>query len=229
MKKNISSRKIIFIALFVVVGLLALQVPFTNIWGSSIKFTLFDFFGPIAGGFLGAVTGTISVLVMEIINFLIHGANPETAVIIRFFPMLLATIYFAGKSKKLMWAIPVIAMIMFWAHPEGRQVWYYALYWLIPIVMLFLKQKSLLARSLGTTFTAHCVGSVAWLYAFDLPATVWQGLIPVVAMERALFALGIAATYLVFNNVLDYLAQKQVIPHISINPKYLIRSYVKSK
>ena len=197
-KDYFNKKNILFILIFTVLGFIALQIPFTNIIGSEVKFTLFDFFGPIAAGFIGLVPGVIAVFLMQLINFFVHGAEIlDAGTVIRFFPMLFAAAYFAKKGK---WNIvlPAFAMIAFIVHPIGRQAWYYSMYWLIPIACYFFRDRFLLARSLGTTFTAHAVGSTLWLYVFALPKTVWISLIPVVAMERALFAMGIMAMYLVF-------------------------------
>lgn len=209
--KYLTKRNVLFISIFAVLGLLALQVPFTQIIGSKVKFTLFDFFGPIATGFIGLAPGLISVFIMQFVNFLIHGAEVvDAGTVIRFFPMLFAAWYFARKGH-FNWIIPLIAIIAFIVHPIGRTVWYYPMYWLIPIVMYFLRDKYLLARAFGTTFTAHAVGSTLWLWVFALPKAVWAGLIPVVAMERALFGVGIAVMFVVFNNVLAYLMKKRVV------------------
>ena len=82
----------------------------------------------------------------------------------------------------------------------------------------------MLARALGATFSAHAVGGALWIYAFSLPAAVWQGLIPIVAIERSIFALGIAGTYLVFNNALDLLDRKNILSaRFLVNEKYLWR------
>ncbi len=107
-------------------------------------------------------------------------------------------------------------------NPAGRAAWFYSLFWLIPVACYFLQNKFLLAKSLGATFTAHAVGGALWIYAFPLPKTVWLALIPVTAMERSLFAIGIAATYLIFNNVLNYLVRKQWIKYgFLVNPRYV--------
>jgi hypothetical protein len=221
-KEYFNKRNILFIGIFAVIGLIALQIPVAQIVGSKTKFTLFDFFGPIATGFIGLVPGVIAVFLMQVVNFLIHGANiVDAGTIIKFFPMLFAAFYF-GRKGKFNVILPVLAIIAFIAHPNGRGAWYYSMYWLIPIVCYFLRDKSLLAKSLGTTFTAHAVGSTLYLYVFALPTAVWTSLIPVVAMERILFAVGIAATYLVFNNVLNILVEKKLIKaEFLVDKKYV--------
>ncbi|MBI5731917.1 MAG: hypothetical protein HY982_00980 [Candidatus Magasanikbacteria bacterium] len=220
--KFFSRKNILFIAIFAVLGLLALQVPVTQIVGSKVKFTFFDFFGPVASGFIGSGLGVIAVFLMQSANFFLHGAKVvDAGTIIRFFPMLFAVLYF-GRKSRLILLVPLAAIIAFNLHPQGRAVWYFSLYWLIPLVGYFWRDKFLLARALGATFTAHAVGSVLWLYVFNLPAAVWQSLIPVVAMERLLFTIGIVAVYLVLNNILNWLTEKRIIKmEFLIEKKYI--------
>ena len=147
-------KKLFFLALFSIIGFLSLQVPFNKIAGSNVSFTLFDFFGPMAGAFL--------------------------------------------------------------IHPIGRQVPYYPLlFWWSPVAAYF-KRNNLFLKSLGATFTAHAVGSTAFLYALNLPAEVWRNLPPIVASERLLFASGIAASYIVVKYTLAFLASKKLLPKLEI-------------
>ncbi|MBU0731794.1 hypothetical protein KKC88_02840 [Patescibacteria group bacterium] len=206
--KEKTKKAIIFVALFTVIGGIASLIPFTKIMGSDKVFNLFDFMGPISGMFIGSIYGAISVFFVKLINFFIGGEAMEISTIIRFFPMMFAAVYMGMKNNKLATVVPIICMIMFWAHPEGRQAWYFALYWLIPIFAAFGK-KRLILNSLGATFTAHCVGSVAFLYAFNLPAEVWLALIPVVWIERGLMAGGIWVSYSVFNTAIDKILVKK--------------------
>ena len=122
--------------------------------------------------------------------------------------------------------VPAAAMILFWVHPEGRQAWYYALYWLIPLAATFFP-KRLILNALGATFTAHCVGSVAFLYALNLPAAVWTGLIPVVWMERGLMALGIWVFYILFNNIIEKVAVEKL--HWNFFKPLVNKNYLFSK
>jgi len=207
MKKE-TGKKMAFVALFSVIGIGLMQIPFTKIIGSSLNFSLFDFYGPIAGAFLGSVWGFIGVLAMEAANWAIHGFAMDAATLIVFFPMLFAVLYFAKKSKVAL-AVPILAMIAFWAHPEGRQAWYYALYWLIPIAAYVWHDRFVLARALGATFTAHAAGSVLWLWIFNLKASVWIGLIPIVWKERGLMAIGITCAFY-FSRYLLSLAAKKI-------------------
>ncbi|NQU99879.1 MAG: hypothetical protein HQ538_04025 [Parcubacteria group bacterium] len=218
MKDKKTLKKILFIAIFALIGFIALKIPFNNIVGSKQAFTLFDFMGPVGGMILGAWPAALSVILVKATDFLISGDVPSFTAIIRFFPMAAAALYFGTKSKKIS-IIPIVCMILFWAHPEGRQAWYFALLWLIPIVSLFKKDR-LILNSLGATFTAHAIGSTAFLYALNLPAAVWTGLVPVVLIERGLFAIGTWVSFLVVNSLLNKITQYIKIRSLKVNENY---------
>ena len=99
MKKKFDNKKLIFIAIFALVGFGLMQVPFTKIIGSNLKFSLFDFYGPIAAGFVGSIWGLATVLIMQSANWILHGFATDISTLIRFLPMLFAALYFAKKSK----------------------------------------------------------------------------------------------------------------------------------
>ncbi len=222
--RKITKKQTLFIIIFIVLGLAISQIPISSIVGSKQSFTPFEFLGPTSGMFLGSWPAAISVFFVKLFNVLVKHQTFDVVTIIRFFPMMLAAIYFGlAKSKKIILIIPLFSMVLFMLHPEGRQAWYYSLYWLIPIVCFFKKDR-LVLNALGSTFTAHAVGSVAFLYAFNLPAAVWIGLIPVVFMERMLFSVGIWAFYLVINSALDWLVEKRKISvlQVLVNPNYVL-------
>lgn len=210
---------LLFLFLFTIVGYIGLQIPFTKLAGSNVSFTLFDFFAPIAGAFLGPLLGIASVLTVQIANIAVHQTPLTTGAIIRLFPTLFAVYYFAvlsrknGKREWPILVVPFLAILAFLAHPIGRTVWYYSLFWFIPALAYF-KKDWLLARSLGATFAAHAVGGAAWIWAFNLPASVWQNLIPIVIQERLVFALGISASYLIIKQVLAFLIAKKLLPRL---------------
>ena len=214
-------KKLFFLALFSIVGFISLQIPFNKILGSDVSFTIFDFFAPIAGAFLGPVFGIASVLGVELINLWIKHTPLTTSSIIRLFPVLFAAFYFStirnkNYNSKLILAVPALCILAFIVHPIGRQVPYYPLlFWWIPVAAYF-KRNNLFLKSLGATFTAHAVGSTAFLYALNLPTEVWKSLPPIVVSERLLFASGIAASYIVVKYTLSFLARKKLLPELKI-------------
>ena len=213
-------KKLFFLALFTIVGFLSLQVPFNKLAGSNVSFTLFDFFAPIAGAFLGPFFGIASVLAVEVINMLVKQTPWTTGSIIRLFPTLFAVYFFATIAKKgsgkWILAVPALAITAFLAHPIGRQVPYYTLFWIIPFIAYRFK-NNLFMKSLGATMTAHSVGGAAWIWALNLPAAVWNNLIPVVIAERLLFTVGISISFILVKQVLTVLAKKHVLPKLEIS------------
>lgn len=206
--KKFDTKKLLFLIIFVILGLIALRIPFTHIIGSKQAFSAFDFISPMTGGFLGSWLGALAVGLVEIINFFIKHLTLDTTTFIRFWPALFAAIYFGSNRKWLNIIVPAACITLFLANPIGRSVWYYPLtFWLIPIAAAFFKNR-LSVNALGATFTAHAVGSTIFLYAFSLPASVWKSLMIVVPFERLTFAVGIVVSYLVINNVLEYLVNR---------------------
>lgn len=205
-------KQLIFITIFTVLGLLTLQIPFTRLLGSNVKFTLFDFLAPTAGAFLGTVPGVISVFLMQALNYLLHGSKFDVGSIIRLFPTLFAVAYFA-KKRTLNIIVPVLCIIAFNLNPIGRSAWQYSMFWLIPIAAHFFR-KNLFAKSLGATFTAHAVGGALWIWTFGLTKTIWLALIPQVIVERTLMAGGIAISYVVLTGVLKAAAKSRFSPKL---------------
>lgn len=215
-------NKIIFLIVFTILGLALLQLPVNFLAGSKVKFTAFDIFAPVSGAFVGTAFGVASVLVAQIINIFGSGVPFDKGAIIRLIPTLFAIWFFAKKDRRQL-LIPLIAIISFNLNPVGRSVWFYSLFWLVPYIVWPLRERFLIARSLGATMTAHAVGGAIWIWAFNLPAAVWISLIPIVIVERMIFALGISANYILVNNVLKFIIEKKLLPKgIEINKKYIV-------
>ena len=210
-QKYFTKKNFLFIVIFVVLGFIALQIPVAQLEGSKAKFMVYDAFAPVVGVFIGSLPGVVAVFLIQFINFLAHGAIVQDAgTIIRFLPMLFAVLYFTRKSKFNL-IIPTLAIIAFVINPIGRTVWYFALFWTIPIIAYFFRDRFLLARALGATFTAHAVGGALWIWVFALPAPVWISLIPVVVLERIFFAFGISVSFVLVNNILAFLEKKHIL------------------
>ena len=227
--KNIINKKAVTISLFVLIGLLTLQVPLAKIYGTDGKFSLFDAFAPTAGAFLGTVPGVISVLAMRLVDYAVHGTSIDRGMVLRLFPVAFGAIYFANKKKHEYFniIIPVISIVAFNLNPVGREVWYFSMYWLIPIAMHFVKDRFVFARSLGATFTQHSIGGALWVWFLHLPPQAWIALIPIVAIERFAIAVGMTASYLLFNNLLsalkNYMKTKNMDLSIQINENDLVK------
>ena len=202
--------KLSFICLFFLIGLIALQIPFTRLLGGNVKFTLYDFLAPTAGAFLATIPGILTVLLIQLVNFLIHPDSfTGLSSLIRIFPVLFAVFYFAKKRTANI-LIPLMAMVIFNLHPIGRSAWQYSLLWLVPLFAHFYR-KNLFLRSLGATFTAHAVGGALWVWAFGLSREMWLALIPQTLMERTLMAGGISVSYFALKRLVRLMQAKKII------------------
>jgi len=212
LNKVFTKKRVFFIAIFTVLVLIGKQINFSPLVGADNQFfTLFQFFGPIAGGFLGSIIGALAVLFAEVIDFFIVGKEATLINILRLSPMIFAAYYFGTKKKNLSIIVPIIAIAAFVLHPVGREVWFFTLFWTIPIIAKLLPKKysnSLISRSLGATFTAHAVGGAFWIWTIPMTAGQWIALIPIVIYERLLFAAGIAISYVAFNALFDKVLDK---------------------
>jgi hypothetical protein len=224
--KSIKGDRLFALGIFVALGFVALQLPINNLAGSGARFTLFDLFAPTSAAFLGTPLGLLAVLLMQIVNLAFHGfANMDKGVIIRLFPILFGALFFSRVVKKnsnWLLLIPLLSIVSFNLNPVGRSVWYFSMYWTIPFLVYPFVKKSLVARSLSSTFVAHSVGGAIWIWAFHLPAVVWQGLVPVVAFERGIMTLGICASYILLNNVVAIASRRSRLLSLCLDKKYLL-------
>ncbi|MCK4319532.1 hypothetical protein KAW38_03095 [Candidatus Micrarchaeota archaeon] len=185
-------------------GLLSLDV--FQLWGSSQTFSLFQFSAPISMAVFSPVLGAVSILIVEVLGRVFSGNFAfDLFSILRFLPLLFAALYFAEiKNRKWIgFVLPIFGILLFWFHPIGLEAWGYALLWTIPLVTPFFSEN-LFMRSLGSTFQAHIVGSLAFLYTIGMGASLWWALIPVVLVERLVFASGISLTYIFYNSLVEF-------------------------
>src|SRR3989338_6245084 len=229
--KLLTKKGALFLLIFSVLVFAGDRINFSKLVGAENQFfTLFQFFGPVAGAFLGPVVGVLSVLIAEISSYLVAGKTlvwgyPLMVNILRLLPMLFAAWYFGAKKDKASIIVPIAAIILFVAHPVGRQVWYFSLFWTIPIIIKLLPKKyaeKAFIRSLGATFTAHAVGGAMWNYIVPMTPEAWVALIPIVIFERLLFAGGIAISYIGFNTLLDKLDAKTKAEYVNVDKKYIL-------
>lgn len=239
MMDRISLRGIVFLAIFLALAYAAMQINVSELKGVTGKsFTAFEFFGPIAGAFIGAA-GLVAVGAAKLVNAIVTGAPLGIVDLAKLTPMVFAAYYFwkngeRGVQDKLALLVPLAAMAAFWLHPVG-QSWVsvdalglsipagiYALYWLIPVIAKFLPDR-LLLRSLGSTFTAHAVGSVLFLYTIPTEPALWIALIPVVAIERGCFALGISASHVLFTNAMNAVDRVwSITKYVNVERQYVL-------
>lgn len=226
LNKLVTGKGMLFLLVFSVLVFVGDRINFSKLIGAENQFfTLFQLFGPVAGAFLGPVVGVLSVLIAEVASKVYTNAAFDLVTILRLLPMLFAAWYFGTKKDKLSFLVPVAAIVLFVAHPVGRQVWYFTLFWTIPIIIKLLPKKygeGVFLKSMGATFTAHAVGGAMWNYIVPMTPAAWIALIPVVIFERLVFAGGIAASYIGLNTLLDRSNTKIRSEYISIDKRYVL-------
>ena len=152
----------------------------------------------------------------------LFGALPAAGIIVTFFaikavvlslpitagiPTLLSAVGFASyaqprslRSILMLIGYPTLCMLLFILHPVGGTAATYSLYWLVPsacYVAHLYGFNSVLLAALGSTFIAHATGSVMWLYLRPTTPELWISLIPLVFVERFVFALAATTAYCV--------------------------------
>jgi hypothetical protein len=186
-----------YAAIFKLSGLLKVSflVGSHMIWFSGVSSVL-----PLAGAFGGILGAGLVFLVRQLLH-LFFFKTLSLSFLALCIPGFCASLYWASNSAIIRLLLPISCMGLFIAHPVGGQAYFYAFYWLIPVVLYFVPQRSLFLTALASTFIAHAVGSVIWCYTVPMTAGMWLGLMPIVALERILFALGMVAAHQVISFV----------------------------
>ena len=202
---GISLSALIF---FIGLSILASNISLTKVWGAEgQKFTLFEFLGPLPGAFFGPIYGIAIVLVAKVFALIFSNSPFDFVSFLRFIPAFVGVYIFSKyKNSILNPLICAFSILLFILHPVGSQAWLFSLFWLIPILLHFFPSNNIFLRSLATTLTQHSVGAVIWIYFVSAQTPeFWLALIPVVAIERFVFATGIAFSYLTSLKILDLL------------------------
>jgi len=210
-KQIFTFKRIIFFLVFAALVFTARRIGFSPvIGGEDQSFTFFQFFGPITGSFLGPFIGAAAVCFAHLTDLLLHGGPVTSLGLLGILPMMFAAIFMGIKKRMAGVLVPLAAMIAFIIHPVGRQVWFFSLFWAIPILAVVFKRHSnkIVVRSLGATFTAHAVGTTIWIWTIPMTAGQWISLIPVVVIERMIMAGGIAVSYVLLNKSLNWILSR---------------------
>ncbi|HJM69064.1 MAG TPA: hypothetical protein QGF02_03905 [Candidatus Babeliales bacterium] len=135
------------------------------------------------GLFIALKATFMSYFMMQPINF----------ILLYHIPLFFAAALFAPRSKWLVTSFFAVAMAAFMIGSVGN-VWLYAMLWIVPMAAnIFF--DGLFVRALRSTFAAHAIGSLIYLYTIPMTADLWVAIIPVALVERLLFAVGTMAVY----------------------------------
>lgn len=110
-------------------------------------------------------------------------------------PTIITSIYLKTESRVLLYTTLVSCILFFLLHQEGYIAAPYAIYWLIPFITSYLFKDILYVKFLQATLLQHAIGSVIFLYKTNMDASNWLTLIPLVGLERFLFASGMFFVY----------------------------------
>lgn len=170
---------------------------------------------PLAGAF-GGIAGCGLVFVVRQLIHLFFFKTVSLSFLAFCIPGFCASLYWATNHYAIRLLLPIACMGLFVAHPVGAQACVYALYWLIPVMLYVLPQRSLFLQALGSTFIAHAVGSVIWLYTVPMTVTMWITLMPMVLCERLMFALAMVVAHRIFTMIFGMIDQMMVVDKKSV-------------
>ena len=159
------------------------------IWFSAANSVL-----PLAGSFGGVMGSGLVFLIRQLLHLMLFK-TVSLSFLAFCIPGLCASLYLATHHYAIRLLLPILCMGLFIAHPVGGQAFLYSFYWLIPIILFFVPQRTFFLQALGSTFVAHAVGSVIWLYTVPMAPTMWMALLPIVMFERLLFAFGMVVAH----------------------------------
>ena len=168
---------------------------------------------PLSGAFCGIGGSSLVALIGLAFRLILRGSVPLHFAAYHI-PGLFGAYYWGSHSVFIRVLVPLACMALFIAHPVGSGAWIYAMYWLIPVALYFMK-KSTFNTALGSTFVVHAVGSVIWLYTRDTSVLLWHSLLPIVLLERMAFAIGMVLMHRIMNFLFSYQikSQPKVIVH----------------
>lgn len=159
-------------------------------------FSLNNIGAPMVGVLAGTSFGLLAMILRALARALFFGISPISFIVYHI-PSICASAYWHTSKKALKIGIPLICMFLFGIHPIGGQAFGYALYWFVPVVIYVVGVRAIFWQALASTFVAHAIGSIIWLYSVPMTVAMWYGLIPLVAVERILFASGMTIVYCV--------------------------------
>src|SRR3989344_7058516 len=87
LSKLMTKKGLVFLLIFSILVFIGDRINFSRLVGADNQFfTLFQFFGPVAGAFLGPVVGVLSVLIAEVASKIYTHAAWDIITILRLLP-----------------------------------------------------------------------------------------------------------------------------------------------
>ena len=155
-------------------------------------------FGNMVGPLFGLYLGLPAALALYASRIFIKGAFLGSTILSPlslYLPTMFASAYWARNSVVTRLLVPLACIVLFNVHSVGVQAFYYSFYWLIPVALYFVKEKNIFMHAVASTFIAHAVGSVLWLYWLPMQPAMFAALMPVVIIERFVMASGMVVVH----------------------------------
>ena len=167
-------------------------------------------------GVWGGLVGSSGLFALGILLRFIMTGSISFILLAYHIPGLFASYALASRHWVLHVALPLLCMALFIVHPVGTAAFPYTFYWLIPVALYFANKELFFLRALSSTFIAHAVGSVIWMWAQPMTSPAWLALIPVAFVERMVFALGMTLLYHAVCGVQKVLGGKKQVMTTSV-------------
>lgn len=107
--------------------------------------------------------------------------------------------------------VPLLCFILFALHPVGSQALPYTWLWIFPCIITFKNTHTVWLQALGSTLSAHAVGSVIWLYCVGPHSPeAWLALMPLVIVERLCLAAGLTVGICAVKKIQQYQVDQKV-------------------
>lgn len=157
---------------------------------------------PLAG-ILTSGFGLISIFVLSAINSFSFNFTLYSLSTVYHIPSFFASLSLFNHENKTLnlffrsinFIVPALCAFLFVANPIGSQIPAYTLYWLIPVIITFSGIQNMFLKALGSTFIAHAVGTVIFVYCVPSDVNLWANLAKIVWLERIIIALGMTLVY----------------------------------
>lgn len=161
--------------------------------GATAYFSGINIVAPLAGAY---GLSSAAALFFVVRAMLMHGFFTCSARILLalHLPTLAAAWCWSFDHVLYRVGVPLTCIVLFLMHPAGLAAPFYAIWWLIPSTLFFV-QRSIFATAVASTFTAHAVGTVLWMYVHPLSPELYAQLMPIVLVERLVYASGMTLAY----------------------------------
>ncbi len=200
---KLSTVDVALIAVFAALQALLSVFPFTITIGVSGQITLGVIGGPLIGILLGPITGGLSVLIGSLAGVFLNPAGAIFGVLTIIPPFFGAVGAGCVKIKRgyIAGAIILASLLIFYAHPYGREVLIYPWLHIIAMIVAFSPLAHLAGSTFDSTqpvkpilgivvasfvgvFTDHITGSALGIWYFSLRPEIWYFIMPIYPIER---------------------------------------------